>query len=387
MSRFCSHKSMTDVALQIDSKERRKSRTIVSDCTIISATSLLSKKYGLLPCFCDYDSIGMMRHRRASLRLSKSSNAFWHRNSKSKDKLIREKQQRNNSTAFENQQVKLSSSRNFQTFRKSILQRFKRKSKRKMSTITARSVVYKRMNINAIGHRNDAEQSLVDSLCNTPPSCNLSSSIQNDSHHSSYDSNHIDDEENKKDTLQPPVSSLKTEQQNVNATNKISQTIQETPQTIMNEIKSLRKRKHTAVKNSTAFLTEIGSKTDPKRINHGRSPFSNPNIFHSIPSMQNSDEITKDNIHENHLCCKPISSVKNLSISDQKKLIEHNHLTLISLLPIYLDSQNNFEHKIREKTNISHNGASELNHLMNEWGSVRLFIGANSHHKTLSQAI
>ncbi|CAM4785530.1 unnamed protein product [Rotaria magnacalcarata] len=103
--------------------------------------------------------------------------------------------------------------------------------------------------------------------------------------------------------------------------------------------------------------------------------------------MQNSDEITKDNIHENHLCCKPISSVKNLSISDQKKLIEHNHLTLISLLPIYLDSQNNFEHKIREKTNISHNGASELNHLMNEWGSVRLFIGANSHYKALSQAI
>ncbi|CAF1375563.1 unnamed protein product [Rotaria magnacalcarata] len=387
MSRFCSHKSTTDVALQIDSKKRRESSTIVSDCTIITATSLLSKKYGLLPCFCDYDSIGMMRHRRASLRLPKSSNAFWHRNSNSKGKLIREKQQRNNSTAFENQQVKLSTSRNFQIFRKPILQRFKRKSKRKMPTITARSVVHKRTNINAIGHRNNAEQSLVDSLCNIQPSCNLSSSTQNDSHHSSYDSyrlvlhddsHHIDDDENKKDTLQPPVSSLKTEQQNINATNKISKTIQETPQTNMNEIKSLRKIKHT---------TEIGSKTNPKRINHGRSPFSNPNIFHSIPSMQNSDEITKDNIHENHLCCKPISSVKNLSISDQKKLIEHNHLTLISLLPIYLDSQNNFEHKIREKTNISHNGASELNHLMNEWGSVRLFIGANSHYKALSQAI
>ncbi|CAF1356138.1 unnamed protein product [Rotaria magnacalcarata] len=349
MSRFCSHKSTTDVALQIDSKKRRESSTIVSDCTIITATSLLSKKYGLLPCFCDYDSIGMMRHRRASLRLPKSSNAFWHRNSNSKGKLIREKQQRNNSTAFENQQVKLSTSRNFQIFRKPILQRFKRKSKRKMPTITARSVVHKRTNINAIGHRNNAEQSLVDSLCNIQPSCNLSSSTQNDSHHSSYDSyrlvlhddsHHIDDDENKKDTLQPPVSSLKTEQQNINATNKISKTIQETPQTNMNEIKSLRKIKHTT-----------------------------------------------DNIHENHLCCKPISSVKNLSISDQKKLIEHNHLTLISLLPIYLDSQNNFEHKIREKTNISHNGASELNHLMNEWGSVRLFIGANSHYKALSQAI
>ncbi len=100
-----------------------------------------------------------------------------------------------------------------------------------------------------------------------------------------------------------------------------------------------------------------------------------------------SDEITKNNVHENHLCCKPITSVKNLSTSDQKKLIEHDCLTFISLLPIYLGSQDNFQEKIREKTNISHDGALELDRLMNEWSSARLFIGANSHYKTLTQII
>lgn len=74
-------------------------------------------------------------------------------------------------------------------------------------------------------------------------------------------------------------------------------------------------------------------------------------------------------------------------MADQKKLIEHDYLTLMSLLPIYLDSQNNFQNKIREKTNITHDAALELDRLMNEWGSVRLFIGANSYYKTLSQVI
>ncbi len=79
--------------------------------------------------------------------------------------------------------------------------------------------------------------------------------------------------------------------------------------------------------------------------------------------------------------------MKGLSIHDQKKLIEHDYLTLISLLPIYLGSQGNFPHKIREKTNISNDGAFELDRLMNEWSSARLFIGANSHYKTLTQRI
>ena len=110
----------------------------------------------------------------------------------------------------------------------------------------------------------------------------------------------------------------------------------------------------------------------------------------AVPSDHRSpcrDEITETNIHESHLCCKPITSVKNLSTNDQKKLIEHDYLTLISLLPLYLGSQNNFQTKIREQTNISHDAAAELERLMSEWGSARLFIGANSHYKTLTQTI
>ncbi len=79
--------------------------------------------------------------------------------------------------------------------------------------------------------------------------------------------------------------------------------------------------------------------------------------------------------------------MKGLSTSDQKKLIEHDYLTLISLLPIYLGSQGDFQHKIREKINISNDGALELDRLMNEWSSARLFIGANSYYKTLTQKI
>jgi hypothetical protein len=79
--------------------------------------------------------------------------------------------------------------------------------------------------------------------------------------------------------------------------------------------------------------------------------------------------------------------VKNLSTHDQKKLIEHDHLTLISLLPLYLGSQGDFQHRLQEKTHISQTAAIELERLLNEWGSARLFIGANSHFKTLIQTI
>lgn len=54
---------------------------------------------------------------------------------------------------------------------------------------------------------------------------------------------------------------------------------------------------------------------------------------------------------------------------------------------MYLSSKGNFQKKIREKTNISDDGALELDHLMNKWGSTRLFIGANSHYKELTQTI
>lgn len=79
--------------------------------------------------------------------------------------------------------------------------------------------------------------------------------------------------------------------------------------------------------------------------------------------------------------------MKGLSAHDQKKLVEHDYLTLISLLPTYIGSQGQFVQKIREKTDMSHDGALELDRLMNEWSSKRLFIGANSHYKTLTQKI
>ena len=79
--------------------------------------------------------------------------------------------------------------------------------------------------------------------------------------------------------------------------------------------------------------------------------------------------------------------MKGLPIIDQKKLIAHDYLTLISLLPTYLNSKGNFQHVIRDKTNISYDSALELDRLMNEWSSTRLFIGSNSYYKTLSQRI
>ena len=79
--------------------------------------------------------------------------------------------------------------------------------------------------------------------------------------------------------------------------------------------------------------------------------------------------------------------MKKLSTHDQKKLIENDFLTLTSLLPTYLAAQGDFQRKIREKTQISHDAAIELERLMNEWGSARLFIGAQSHLKTLTQTI
>jgi len=216
------------------------------------ATSFLSKKYGLLPCFCDHDPLGMMKRCQAST-LSKSSNAFWHRHSKSKDKLVSEKkQQKNNSTASETRQTSSTRSNHFKTFRKSLVQRFKRNKKNRMPTITARSVIHKRTHTNVIKHRNS-----TDHPSNTmQPSLDQPLSTQSDSKHSSYNSdrfvsqdNSYDNSENDENNiLEPPISSFKSEQQNINATNNISRTIQGTSQTIMNDLDSSRKRKLTTGK-------------------------------------------------------------------------------------------------------------------------------------------
>lgn len=110
--------------------------------------------------------------------------------------------------------------------------------------------------------------------------------------------------------------------------------------------------------------------------------------FSSTTQLQSfNDELTTENIRKTHLCCKPITSVQKLSTHDKKKLIENDFLTLISLLPTYLAAQGDFQRKIREKTQISNDAAAELERLMDEWGSARLFIGAQSNSKSLSQTI
>ncbi len=210
----------TIVASRMYAKQRRKLRKTISNRTIFATLSILSKRYGLLPCFCDHDPSRMMKRCQTSV-LSKSSNAFWHRNTKG-----REKQQRNNSTASETRQANSSRSRNFQTFRKSIIQRFKRNKNR---TITARSVIRKRTNPNVLKQDHPPSNMMQTSI--DQPLSNPSSS-----QHSSNDSARFISQDNsdENNTLEPTNSSFKPEQQNINATNNISQTIQQTSQMTMN---------------------------------------------------------------------------------------------------------------------------------------------------------
>jgi hypothetical protein len=260
MSQASSRKLATAVASRTYAKRREKLRTTISNHAIIAATSILSKKYGLLPCFCDRDPLRMMKHCQAST-LSKSSNALWHRNTKSRDKLINKKQQRNNSTITETRQMSSTRSSNFKTFRKSIVQRFKRNKKRKMPTITARSVIRKRTNTDFIKHRNSTDQPSVDPSNTIQSSLDQPLSTQYGSQHSScdsdrlasHDNSHDKGENDDKNTLEPTVSSFKPEQQNINATDNISRTIQDTSQTIINDLDSSRKTKQTTSKAINKF--------------------------------------------------------------------------------------------------------------------------------------
>jgi len=251
MSQASSRKLATARASRIYAKRRRKLRRTISNRTIINAMSFLSKRYSLLPCFCEHDPIRMIKRRQA-LVLSKSANAFWHRNSKSKAKLISKKQQRNNSTAFETQPMKSSRSHKFQTFRKSIVQRFNRK----VPVITARSVTHKHPNTNAIKHKTSTDHPRVNILNTIQTSLNRPLLTPYDSQQSSHDSDQLvlqdnsydNKEEDENDTLKPPISSFKTEQQNINATDNTSRTIQTTSQTIMNDFDASKKTKRTAGK-------------------------------------------------------------------------------------------------------------------------------------------
>jgi len=310
---------------QCDAKRRRKVKRTISNRTIIATTSLFSQRYGLLPCFCDYDPLRMMKRCQVST-LSQSSNAFWHRN----EKLTNKKQQRNNSTASGTRAISSTRSNHLKTLRKSIAQRFKRNKKR----ITARSVIRKPTNTNIIKHRDQPSNTMQVNL-------DQPLSTQDDSQQSSYDSERLvsQDESN---TLESNISLSKLEQQNINATNR---TIQGTSQSTMNDQNSSRKTKRTTSKTISAFemhlsivanlrktrskavrktsnrRTIISSKrkkqkrtskqkttlskknllSTSKRKNskpslsrtgsrktYRRSPFPNPNMFHSIPPLQDS---------------------------------------------------------------------------------------------------
>jgi hypothetical protein len=299
MPRASSRKLAATVASRIYSKRRQKLERSVGNRTVIAVTTLLSKKYGLLPCFCDHDPIRMVERHQA-LILSKSSNAFWQRDRKSKAKFVVRKQQRNNSTTLENEKKSKSRSRHF--IRKTIVQRYKRNNKKKMPTITARSVIKPR-NSTVYPSNNVTNRPLL---------------TQFNSEHSLYDSDHLtspkdsnDTEENDKDEkLKPPLSSFKTEQQNINATNNISRTIQETSQTIMNDLDpsnswtkaqepvdktvtrstvgSSKRKTSLSNKKLSSLSKRKNSKTNVERMTYGRSPFTDPDMFHSMPQMQNS---------------------------------------------------------------------------------------------------
>ncbi|UJR28828.1 hypothetical protein I4U23_010052 [Adineta vaga] len=306
MSRVANRRLTTIKTLRMYTQRppRQRLRRTISNHIIKTTVSLLSKTYGILPCFCEHDP-----KRLQTMKLSKSSNT---------NKSHNQKQQRNNST---------------------------------------RTIIRKQSHSTSTKHTKNAENlSINHSNTSQTTSLHQSPLILDNNEHSSHsfltqDHLYTNNEIEMNDTLlELPLSS-----KNVNATNN-----------------SDHKRSQTMIKNSSSTVT---SKRKTNQTIHNQSPFPNPNIFHSLPRMHDSDEITENNVHENHLCCKPITSVKGLSTNDQKKLIENDYLTLISLLPI------TSVHKI------SLNGANELDRLMNEWSSARLFIGTTNPTKTLVQTI
>ena len=86
MSQAHSRKKTTAVATRNHLEEQPESEKTISNRTIIATVSFLSKTYGRLPCFCDHDRLRMIKHCQASI-LSNSSNALWHRKTKSKEKI------------------------------------------------------------------------------------------------------------------------------------------------------------------------------------------------------------------------------------------------------------------------------------------------------------
>ena len=255
-------------------------------------TSLLSE----ISSSCNEDSMRLDSSCQASV-LSQSSNAFWHRASKS----IGKKEQRNNSTVSESQTT------SSKTFRQSIVDRLKRNNKRRTGTITARSILRKRTNTHLIHSKQNSVQPL------TTNEINFDQPLldQSDTLHSLQDNA---SEEDANPTLEPTIASCQSEQQNINATNNSDRSNRGTSQSTMHDQVSSRKTKSISSRTHRSTAHSVKRKT-PKRprqrtaksrpskskrhnsrkfLSNNRqkifpySPFPDPNFFHSIPPMQES---------------------------------------------------------------------------------------------------
>ncbi|CAF1554662.1 unnamed protein product, partial [Didymodactylos carnosus] len=99
------------------------------------------------------------------------------------------------------------------------------------------------------------------------------------------------------------------------------------------------------------------------------------------------DNLTEANFHQNHLCAKPITCLKDLSIDDQEKLIQKDYLTCSSLIPAYLSTRENFVNAIKLQTGISQNGAIHLSNMLSKWEKYFLFCGEGSRIKNVIQSL
>ena len=317
MPRASSRTLSTVVTARRNVKRRGKLGRTISSRTLLATTSLLSEAYGLSPCSCNDDALEIENSGQASL-LSRSSNAFWHRKSKSSGK----KQQRNNSTASESQTT------SSKTFRQSFVERWKRNKKKSPTMITARTILRKRTNTKTIAQKQNSIHPLTTTEISVdPPSLTqgdtLHSSLELDRLASQDNSNADDDDANP--TLEPTTASCLSEQQNINATNNTHRSTYETSQSTIHDHNSSEKTKsitsrtnrsktkrpmpsrstmHSSKRKKPKRITKRKTKkkrTSTSKRNNSRrflsknrrkifpySPFPDPNLFHSIPPMKDS---------------------------------------------------------------------------------------------------
>lgn len=275
--------SMSQDPVTTNIKRRGKLKRTISMDSLLATTSLLSETSHRSSCSCNEDSLRIENDCQASV-LSQSSNAFWHRNAKFNEK----KQQRNNSTVSETQTT------SSKTFRQSIVDRLKRNKKKNTTTINARSILRKRTNTHLMHPKlNSIQPSTTMELNFDQPL-----STQSDTLHSLQDNT---SENDANPTLEPTIVSCQSEQQNINATNNTDRSNEGISQSNIHDQSSSRKTKSNSSRtkrtrkspkktrvskskrhNSRQFLSDNRRKIFP------HCPFPDPNLFHSLPPMQDS---------------------------------------------------------------------------------------------------